>query len=258
MDRSSGADQLPRLDLEQKGLQRLANLDRYTSEFVSSISHELRTPLTSISGYAELLMDGDAGPLTDGQRRMLGIIDRNSRRLLDLLDSLMTLSQLEAGTLSMRSDAVDVRALIERVRMGAAPLLAASPRRLDVDVDPDVGWLDGDADELERALLNLVSNAVKFTGPASRIWISAGLDGDRVVITVRDDGPGILQEDQGQLFSRFFRSRAAHDQAIQGTGLGLVIVKGIVDGHAGDVGVTSAPGVGTAVAVSLPRRRAGG
>lgn len=246
------------LERERESRRQLIELDRHKTEFISSISHELRTPLTSISGYLELLAEGAAGPLTDAQRQMLAIIDRNSRRLLALLDSLVTLSRLEAGTLSIRFDEVDVGALIERVLAAAAVMISARGLVSEINLDAGIGLVPGDAVELERALHHVVTNAIKFTGPGGRISCRARRLADRVVLTVSDTGVGISPSDQERLFTRFFRSGAAHEQAVQGTGLGLVIVKGIIDGHHGDVSVSSVLGSGTTVTIGLPCSAAGG
>lgn len=240
-------------------LLAVVELDQQRSEFISSISHELRTPLTSISGYVELLLDGGAGSLTGPQLQILAIIDRNNRRLLTLLDDLFTLSRLESGAMSLRSDQVEVAELIAAVRQAMEPMLTDRGLTFDVVVEAGTGSLRGDPVELQRALVNLVTNAGKFT-PAGVVRLTAGRTQGQVVFTVGDTGSGIGYADQERLFSRFFRARSASEQAIQGTGMGLVIVKGIVEGHGGTVSIASTPGVGTTVTVTLPAgsRAAGG
>ncbi len=241
------------LERERESRQRLAELEAHKTEFVSSISHELRTPLTSISGYLELLTDGAAGPLTEQQREMMAIIDRNSRRLLGMLDGLVTLSRLEAGTFSVRADPVDLVALVDRVLTTLAPTISARSLTLEIDFDAGVGPVPGDAVELERAVENVVTNAVKFTEPGGRITCRVRSVAGLVVLTVADTGIGISPTDREKLFTRFFRSGAALEQAVQGTGLGLVIVKGIIESHRGEVSVSSDLGTGTTVTISLPR-----
>ncbi|MEP6461811.1 MAG: HAMP domain-containing sensor histidine kinase, partial [Frankiaceae bacterium] len=242
------------LERERESRNRLVELDRHKSEFISSVSHELRTPLTSISGYLELLMDGEAGPLTDQQHNILAIIDRNSRRLLALLDGLLTLSRLDAGTLSVRIDPVDVSGLVDAVLTAAAPALAARSLTLETELAPDLGIVHGDAVELERALENVVTNAIEFTEPGGRVSFGVQSTADSVVLAVADTGVGIPAADRAKLFTRFFRSGSAQEKAIQGTGLGLVIVKGIIDSHHGDITIASTPGCGTTVTIRLPRQ----
>lgn len=241
------------LERERESRHRLTELDRQKTEFISSISHELRTPLTSISGYLELLTDGEAGTLTDQQCQMLSIIDRNSRRLLALLDGLLTLSQMEAGTFGVRMDRVEMRAVLDAVLRAAAPTLADRSLRLTVDVSQDLGVVRGDAVELGRALENVLTNAMKFTSPGGLIAMRARSTLDSVVITVEDTGVGIPDADREKLFTGFFRAGVAQELALQGAGLGLVIVKVIVDCHRGEVSIASTPDCGTTVIITLPR-----
>jgi PAS domain S-box-containing protein len=233
-------------------VEQLQEADRVRTDFVSTVSHELRTPLTSIVGYLELLTEGDAGPLAPQQERMLAVVERNSRRLLALIEDLLTLSRVESGSFKLGRQLVDIGPLVEGAEAAILPALRAKGIHFDVSVDPDVGCVMGDAAQLERVLLNLLSNAAKFTDEGGSIAVRAEGRGGTVRLTVSDTGMGIPAEEQAKLFTRFFRSSLAHEHAIQGTGLGLAIVKTIVEQHAGTVDLDSTPGQGTTFTIVLP------
>jgi signal transduction histidine kinase len=234
---SSSADALA-FQLEM--LDRLEQLSRAKNDFVSKISHELRSPLTSVIGYVELLLDGGPGDPNVEQARMLAIVERNSRRLLVLIEDLLTMSRVEAGTFELEVGPVDLRELVERVTETTAPAIAKAELELIVDFGSG-NRLTGDRDQLERVLLNLVSNSVKFTPPGGRIEIATRSDGDDVAVSVHDTGTGIPADEQRHLFTRFFRSTRAKEQQVAGTGLGLYIVKQIVELHGGTIDVLSTP-----------------
>lgn len=235
-------------------VDQLERLDRQKTDFLSTVSHELRTPLTSISGYLELLEDGDAGELTGEQHRMLEVVGRNTSRLRGLIDNLLELNQIESGGLKV--DAVDVSMpeLVTHVGQELSPLADAAAVELDIDAGPQTAIVQGDREHLQRAVVNVVSNAIKFSRPGGVVSISCALDqgARRVIVTCQDRGIGIPAEDQAQLFTRFYRASNAMDQAITGTGLGLVIVKQIVEDHGGELRLTSVEGEGTTVVIDLP------
>lgn len=233
-------------------VRKLEELDRIRSEFVATVSHELRTPLTLIVGEVEMLIDGDRGELTATQGKGVDAIGRNSERLLLLIEDLLTLSRIETSVLRLHRAPVDVGSLIGGLRTAVAPVAAAKSVGFTADWAPDVGTVEVDRDQLDRALLNLLTNAVKFTPEGGQVSLTAHRSGDDLVLTVADTGLGIPTEEQGQLFTRFFRSSVANKMAIQGTGLGLVIVKEIVEQHGGTVAVESSAGLGTTVTVRIP------
>jgi two-component system, OmpR family, phosphate regulon sensor histidine kinase PhoR len=227
-------------------------LDRATTDFVASVSHELRTPLTSIVGYVEILADEDAGPLNPEQRRLLAAVERNGQRLLALIDDLLVLSRIEAGTLRLARAPFDLAALVASARQAVLPGLAGRALAIEVDVPEALGPLEGDAGQLERVLLNLLSNAMKFSPEGSAITVRAWREGGQVHVAVADEGIGIPFEEQSRLFERFFRSSLARERSIQGTGLGLAISKGIVERHGGTIAVDSKPGKGSTFTITLP------
>jgi len=236
----------------QRQVRELEELDRIRSEFVATVSHELRTPLTSIIGEVELLGEGELGELTSAQVRGVDMIGRNSARLLSLIEDLLTLSHMETSTLQLHLEPTPVQSLIEAVRSEIDPVAAAKPVAFEVRCYPGSGTVVVDRDQLDRALLNLLTNAVKFTPPGGSVSLEAQREHDHLVFRVSDTGVGVPEEEQGHLFTRFFRSSVATQLAIQGTGLGLVIVKRIVEEHGGTISMVSTPGRGTTVTVRIP------
>lgn len=241
------------LATEQAAVERLRELERVKSDFVSTVSHELRTPLTSMVGYLELLAEGAVGELGSAQRVLVDRVDRNSQRLLGLVEDLLRLSQIESSTLTIDPVPTDLRDLVSAAREAMAWQLEARSLEVVVEVPPDPVVLDGDPAELERMLGNLMSNAIKFTPDGGRVEVCLTADQDTATIVVADTGMGIPADEQSRLFTRFYRSTTAIERAIQGTGLGLTIVQAIVSMHGGSIEVDSDVDCGTRVVVRLPR-----
>lgn len=240
------------LEREQEMRESLEELDRSKTDFVSSVSHELRTPLTSILGYVEMLSDGFGGELSPEQARMLSIVDRNAERLLVLIEELLLMSRMESGTFRLSLSPVSVRALVEEAYQAVLPELSGRALEITVDVADDVDTIEGDPGQLDRALINLLTNAAKFTPENGRVGLSVRRDEDSLLIEVSDTGVGIAAEDQPKIFDRFFRSTTATYMAVPGAGLGLSITKMIVEAHRGRISVSSKPAEGTTMTIALP------
>jgi PAS domain S-box-containing protein len=236
----------------KRQVQELEELDRIRSEFVATVSHELRTPLTSIIGEVEMLSDGDLGELSTRQMYAVEVIGRNSDRQLRLIEDLLTLNHIEASALHLHREPTPVWRVMDGVGRQIAPAALAKSVALTVNCGAGIGTVEVDREQFDRALLNLLTNAVKFTPEGGRVDILARRDGTDLVFTVADTGVGIPEEEQDKLFTRFFRSSVATRMAIQGTGLGLVIVKRIVEEHGGTISIVSTPEVGTTVTVTIP------
>ena len=217
--------------------------DELRKEFVANASHELRTPLTMIQGYVETLLEG--GP----SREFLEIIDRNVRRLAGLVGDLLDLSRLESGGDILRRETTDVAELLGRVRENFEPLAARRKQRLSVSGG---GTADVDPRLVERALSNLVDNALKYTGEGGEIRVSGERTDGHLVLKVADDGIGIPPADQGRIFERFYRVDKSRSREMGGTGLGLSIVKHVAQLHGGEVSVESSPGKGSVFTLRLP------
>jgi PAS domain S-box-containing protein len=252
-----------RVEAEREGLlheledqnERLRELDRLKDEFVALVSHELRTPLTSIRGYLELVLDGEAGDLTDDQRQFLGVVERNAHRLLALVGDLLFLAQVDAGKLSLEMGAVDLASIAAETVETARPLAEEKGVTLTLASSP-LPLLAGDRIRLAQLLDNLVSNGIKFTPSGGRVDVRVRGEQATAVVEVRDTGMGIPADEQEHLFDRFFRTSKATEQAIPGTGLGLAISKAIVHAHGGQIAVASDESQGTSFRVALPIRQA--
>lgn len=239
------------LEVQDLQMRELRALDEYKDAFLATVSHELRTPLTSIRGYLEVLQDGDLGEVTELQANALDVIGRNAERLRGLIEDLLVLHRMETGGLSWDSVPVDLGAVLS----SCVEVLRPTAERAGVGLS--AGWstglgLHGDAGQLERAVLNVLGNAVKFTPAGGAVTLRARASGDEVLVEVTDTGIGIPPEDLGRLSERFFRAGNATAAAIPGSGLGLAIVRGTVERHGGTFAITSEPGVGTTVQLRLP------
>ncbi len=244
------------LEHQRTAVDRLRDLERVKGDFVSTVSHELRTPITSIIGYTEVLGDGLVGELSLSQQEIVDRVDRNGRRLLLLVEDLLTLSQIESSALKIEPVLTDMRTVVTNAHETIGPLLTHRSLEVSVLLPTRPVVHRGDPVQLERMLVNLLTNAVKFTPDGGRVELRLRSVGESTEVVVSDTGMGIPEDDQAKVFTRFFRSSAATDQAIQGTGLGLTIVKAIVALHGGEIAVESAQGRGTTVTVALPRASA--
>jgi signal transduction histidine kinase len=230
--------------------EELRELDRMKDFFVSGVSHELRTPLTSLLGYVEILQGGEVGELNDQQGHFLSIIDRNSHRLMDLIDDILFMSRLDSGRFQLERSPVDLAKVVADRVESIQP--AAEKKRVHVHLDlaDAASRLFADVSRLTQVVDNLLSNALKFTPEGGDVFVTVSTSDDTTHLEVRDTGVGIPEDEAGRLFERFFRASTA--QNIQGTGLGLSIVKAIVEAHDGTISVDSSVGVGTTVEVELP------
>ncbi len=250
---AAGAEEALReaYERERQMVERLQELDRVRTIFVSSVSHEIRTPLTSILGYLELLSEQQDN-LNEGQKEFLEIIGRNSQRLLSLIEDLLVLSRIESGSFQVLKEPVDIRSLVHAACREVWPRMRAASHELELHTSDDVGSVLGDSEQLQRLLVNLLTNAVKFTPPGGRIDVRADRGQRGIVISISDSGIGIGPEDLAEIFTPFFRSPDAHRRAIPGTGLGLSIAKTIVEQHDGSIECFSEAGKGTTMIVRLP------
>jgi signal transduction histidine kinase/CHASE3 domain sensor protein len=226
-------------------------LDRLKDDFVATVSHELRTPLTSMMGFLEMIREGEAGELNDQQKRFLAIVYRSSERLQRLVGDLLFVARLDANGLQLRFGEARLDEIVRESVESSSALARSREVELVAEVD-DVPPVSGDKDRLAQLVGNLVSNALKFTPAGGRVTVRAFRDGGNAVMEIQDTGIGIPEAEQGRLFQRFFRSSTATEQAIPGTGLGLVISKAIAEAHGGTIGVISASGEGTCFRVEIP------
>ncbi|MGA1835594.1 ATP-binding protein [Herbiconiux sp. 11R-BC] len=231
---------------------RAKEIERLKDEFSGLISHELRTPLSSILGYAELLRLDDDPPLSASQQKYLGVVERNAKRLLQLVGDLLFTAQVEAGRFSIAAVPVELRALLKASAESARPNAEKAGIALKLVDGEGPLRLTADPTRLGQAVDNLVSNAVKFTRRGGTVRLEARREEARVVITVTDTGVGIPADELDRLSERFFRASTATKNAVQGVGLGLTITKAIVVAHGGTLAISSTIGEGTSIAIGLP------
>jgi len=232
--------------------ERLTELDRLKSEFLATMSHELRTPLNSIIGFTGILKAGLAGPLTEEQAKQLGMVHGSATHLLTLINDLLDLSRIEAGRIELDRRAFDFRAVVAEVEASCRPALGAKGLAFRTEIPEGPLGLVGDRKRCFQVLLNLASNAVKFT-ERGEVRVAAALDGAWLRVTVADTGIGIRPEHLGMLFEAFRQVDGSARRVYEGTGLGLYLCKKLLGLMGGEIGVESAFGQGSRFHFSLPR-----
>jgi signal transduction histidine kinase/ActR/RegA family two-component response regulator len=238
-------------ELEQRnGAVEEAN--RLKTEFVSMVTHELRTPLTSILGYVDLLLDAEAGELGADQHEYLTIVKNNAGRLLSLINNLLDIARIEAGRFELERAAVDLSHLVHEVATTLAPMLDAKDQHLSVELDQTLPSVWADPDRLRQIIINLVSNAQKYTPSGGSISVAAEHTDGAVRVQVRDTGVGLSTDELAHLFTKFFRARNPATRNVTGSGLGLALTRSLVELHGGALGVVSAPGEGSTFSFTLP------
>lgn len=233
--------------------QTVRETDRVKEEFVSVVTHELRTPLTSVAGYLDILMDDaeDGAPFGAEHRHFLEIARRNAQRLIDLVEDLLLVRRLEAGREEVSPSVLDISLLVNERLESIAP--AAGTKHLAIAHDITDGLLvNGEARRLAQVIDNLVSNAVKYTPDGGNVSVSLHNGGPTVRLTVTDSGIGIPECDHPLLFEPFFRASNARHGPSQGTGLGLVISRRLIEAHGGALSFESAEGEGSTFVAMLP------
>ncbi len=224
---------------------------RLRDELFASVSHELRTPLTSIIGYTELLVDMGEQAVSEQAAHLISVIERNAERELRLVEDLLTLASLGASTLTVQATVTDLGPVAEQVVRHQASAALEAGLELRCDVTEQV-WVRGDAPRLQQVLRNLVGNAVKFTPEGGTVTVTVGSERGHGVLLVEDQGIGVSADELPRLFEGLFRGTHAVAAHLPGAGLGLPIVKGIVDAHGGEVDVESQHGQGTRVIIRIP------
>jgi signal transduction histidine kinase len=239
-------------ELERKG-RELAAASRHKSEFLANMSHELRTPLNAVLGYAELIQDGIYGEVPAKMGDVLERIQQNGRHLLGLINDVLDLSKIEAGQLTLSPVDYSMRELVLDVVSATEALAAEKKLALEVDAPADLPHGRGDERRLTQVLLNLVSNAIKFT-EAGSVGIRASAADGSFLVAVTDTGVGIAPEDRERIFEEFQQVDTSSTRRKGGTGLGLAIARRIVELHGGRIWVESMPGQGSTFAFTLPLR----
>ncbi|HEY8110618.1 MAG TPA: ATP-binding protein [Candidatus Nitrosotenuis sp.] len=222
-------------------------------EFLTMITHELKTPLVPIQGYADMLLGGHLGTLTDKQRERMGIIKSSATSLLQIISDLLDAQKLELGQLRMKKEISSIQNTVLKSIQTLQPQIDESKIKVINEVKPDI-MVAHDADRITQVLTNLIKNSLKAVKPeVGTVRITSSEDSSEVRITVSDNGTGIPPEKQTKLFTKFYQADASLTREKGGSGLGLSICKGIVGAHGGRITLDSTPGVGTKVTFSLPK-----
>jgi signal transduction histidine kinase len=231
--------------------------DRLKSEFIANVSYELRTPLNVISGFAELLANQYFGILNERQLEYAQGIIASARGLMGLINDIIDLATIEAGYFTLERAATDIHAVMSSLYALSHERARERGLKFRLDCPPDIGTFDVDGLRLKQALFNLLSNAFKFTPTGGTVTLAAHREGREIALSVADTGPGIAPQDRDRMFEKFVRGRVVTNEGGDasdegGAGLGLALVKSIVELHGGRVELDSVPGLGAAVTCYLP------
>ncbi|NQU19445.1 HAMP domain-containing protein [bacterium] len=239
-------------DRLQTQIDNLKKMDRVRTDFVANVSHELKTPLTSIKGFIETLEDG---AIDDKQnaKRFISIIKKHADGLSNIINDLLSLSELELDKDTLRKENFDLKDLIEEVSLGFGHAISSKHHKFEKDFTGNSFNVRADKTKIEQVLVNLIDNAIKYTKEEGIVKISLVNNSDRFSIIVEDNGIGIPQDHIKRIFERFYRVDKARSRSLGGTGLGLAIVKHIVALHSGDIAIESQIDKGTKVTISLPK-----
>ena len=245
-------------DLEDKVAARTLDLqraNRHKSEFLASMSHELRTPLNAILGFADVLREGMAGPLSPAQHEFIGDIHASGVHLLALINDVLDLSKIEAGQLQLEATDFSVPETVESAITLVRQRASQRQLQLQVDFAPGLGLWRADVRRFKQVLLNLLSNALKFTPPGGRVQVRAGLDADAAEglwVSVEDTGIGIAEADHEAVFQEFRQVGGTAVSQSEGTGLGLALARRLVEQHGGRITLRSALGEGACFRFNIP------
>ena len=245
------------LALVWANVRRELKLSRLKSDFVANVSHELKTPLALIRLFAETLELGRV-PSPDKARLYHGIINKESRRLTQLINNILDFSRIEAGRKEYRFVRGDVGAVVREVVEAYRFPIEQQGFSLELEVAEELPELSLDPEALSQALINLVNNAIKYSTERKHISIAARRAGDRVLVSVSDSGIGIPKAEQKKIFEKFYRAESSLIHTTKGSGLGLALVRHIVEAHGGEVEVASTPGEGSTFTITLPVKPAQG
>ncbi len=236
----------------QNALDKLSELNELKSNFISNISHELRTPLTHIKGYLVLFSDGMLGPLSDDQQHAMRTLLRSEMRLEQLIEDLIQFSLAARGTLSLNLKPVSVGDLMRSVQTKGERLAQAREVTLEVDMQERIGFVHADLEKLSWVLLQLQDNAIKFTHRGGKVSLIARREAGLVTFTIQDTGIGIPASRLNEIFEPFHQLDGSDARGYGGTGLGLALVKKIIEAHGSTIRVQSQPGKGSEFSFALP------
>jgi two-component system sensor histidine kinase ResE len=235
-------------------MTRERRLEEMRREFVANVSHELRTPLTYLQGYTEAILDGLAADPAE-EKKYLKIILDETLRLRRLVSDLLDLSRIEAGQVDLPLEEVRLVELVDQVLPKLVPMTADKNLELVTQIGPELPPVWGNPDRLQQVLINLLDNALRHTPDGGRVTVTAReIEGNMVAVSVSDTGSGVPPEDLPYLFERFYKVEKARTRTTAGTGIGLAIVRSVVEAQGGQVWAESSPGAGTTITFTIPCR----
>ncbi|HWS52841.1 MAG TPA: ATP-binding protein [Pyrinomonadaceae bacterium] len=231
---------------------KLRELSELKEEFLALTTHDLRSPLTVISGVINFFTSGRLGDLTPEQKNMVSMMERNTQNLIELVNDLLDASKLESGTMRLDLASIELRGLIEELHEQMQPMAREKEIALEEALPDDLPPLRADRAKLRRVLVNLLSNALKFTPRGGRVRVGAAQEDGAVRVSVSDTGVGIPPEDLARLFDKYEQARSRATRSEKGTGLGLYITRQLVELHGGQISVRSEVGKGSAFSFTIP------
>lgn len=236
-----------------RDVTREIEADRAKRDFISTVSHELRTPLTSIKGYVDLLLLGAAGPIEEGQLSFLSVVKNNANRLMDLINDILEIGRIDSNKIELNFEKVNIAHILQDVMQTMRAEIERKSLTVRMEIRGEVPLIIADQRRITQVVMNLVSNAVKYTYSNGYIYVQAYLNpAGMLEIDVEDNGVGISEEDQKNLFRRFYRTDNPLRDEAGGTGLGLSIAKSFVELHGGEMWVRSEQGQGSSFSFILP------
>jgi signal transduction histidine kinase len=234
---------------------QLQKLDEAKDEFVSMASHQLRTPLTSVKGYIDMVLEGDAGEISDMQKHLLGEAFTSSERMVHLINDFLNVSRLQTGKFMIDRRATDLPAIINQEVDGLRTTAHQRQLELNYDLPADFPQLYIDEGKMRQVVMNFIDNAIYYSKEGTTITVSLSLDGDMATMTVKDTGIGVPEDEQAQLFTKFYRASNARKQRPDGTGVGLYLAKKVIVAHGGSMVFSSTPGKGSTFGFTLPVKK---
>jgi len=237
-----------------EALEQIKMISKRKTDFISAVSHELRTPLTSIKGYASILAMGKLGELPPAAKERIEKINKHSDNLSQLINNLLDISRIESGRVELKFEPLNLKTLADSLGDMLAPPMKDKNMEFFVDMPGDIPLVKVDKSQIERVFINILGNAIKFTPVGGRITIKARiLDEEKVQVSISDSGIGIAEKDLDKIFEEFYRVDNEVNQKVKGTGLGLALVKYIVEAHQGKLTVSSQLNRGSTFSFTLPR-----
>ena len=234
-----------------QALEEVNKLSRRKSDFISSVSHELRTPLTSIKGYAAILLAGKLGPVPDEIKERLSKINRHSDELVHMVNDLLDISRIESGKANMKMEGLELTSLVDKIADLLNEQFKTKSITFNSNIPESCQKILADRSQMERVFINLLGNALKFTPENGKINVTAHLINNKIQVDITDTGFGIPEDDQENIFEEFYRVDNTINQEVKGTGLGLTLVKRIIEAHQERIWVKSKLGEGSTFSFTL-------